>query len=446
MHFYNSTSRAAARGGVRRSTRTASSTSRSQGARLCRKLEETIPDTDGLLRVLARSPTPAPSSSSRSRSATQVHRGLRARRPDRKVIINLPATVEMATPNVYADSIEWMRRHLDAPRERRRCRLHPHNDRGTGVAAAELGYLAGADRIEGCLFGNGERTGNVDLVTLGMNLFTPGHRPADRLQRHRRGPAHRRVLQPAAGARAAPVRRRPRLHRVLRLAPGRHQEGLRGDGRPTPRPQGKTVDDLVWAVPYLPIDPKDVGRTLRGGHPGQQPVRQGRRRLPAEGRARASTCRAGCRSSSAGVVQAADGRRGRRGHAPADLWAIFQDEYLPDPGTPVGPVRAAGSRARPPPRTAVDEPVIDRGRRGRDEASRRCTGPGNGPIAAFVDALATSQGVDVRVLDYAEHALSAGGDARPRRTSSAPSASGCCGASASTRASSPRPSRPWCRR
>ena len=108
--------------------------------------------------------------------------------------------------------------------------LHPHNDRGTAVAAAELGYMAGADRIEGTLFGNGERTGNVDLVTLGLNLFSPGHRPGDRLLRHRRDPAHRRVLQPAARARAAPVRRRPGLHGVLRLAPGRDQEGLRAPG------------------------------------------------------------------------------------------------------------------------------------------------------------------------------------------------------------------------
>ena len=148
---------------------------------------------------------------------------------DSQVIINLPATVEMATPNVYADSIEWMSRNLH-PREGIILSLHPHNDRGTGVAAAELGYLAGADRIEGCLFGNGERTGNVDLVTLGLNMFVQGIDPMIDFSDIDEDPPHRGVLQPAAGGRALPLRRRPRLHRLLRLPPGRHQEGLRGPG------------------------------------------------------------------------------------------------------------------------------------------------------------------------------------------------------------------------
>ena len=179
--------------------------------------------------------------------------------PDRPVIINLPATVEMATPNVYADSIEWMNRNLER-RDAVVLSLHPHNDRGTGVAAAELGYQAGADRIEGCLFGNGERTGNVVPGHAGHEPVQPGHRPADRLLRHRRDPPHRRVLQPAPGRRAPPLGRRPGVHRVLRLAPGRHQQGLR---RPAPAADraGHAVDDHPWEVPYLPIDPKDVGRT-----------------------------------------------------------------------------------------------------------------------------------------------------------------------------------------
>ena len=167
-----------------------------QAARLCRKLEETVPDTDVYYEY-----------SPESYTGTELEFAVRICNavidvidptPDHKLIVNLPATVEMATPNVYADSIEWMVRHLDR-RESVVVSLHPHNDRGTGVAAAELGYLAGADRIEGCLFGNGERTGNVCLVTLGMNLFIAGHRPADRLLQHRRDPSHRRVLQPAAG-------------------------------------------------------------------------------------------------------------------------------------------------------------------------------------------------------------------------------------------------------
>ena len=198
-----------------------------QAARLCRKLEETVPDTDVYYEY-----------SPESYTGTELDFAVRICNavidvidptPDHRLIVNLPATVEMATPNVYADSIEWMVRHLDR-RESVVVSLHPHNDRGTGVAAAELGYLAGADRIEGCLFGNGERTGNVCLVTLGMNLFSAGHRPADRLLRHRRDPSHGGVLQPAAGRRAPPVGRRPRVHGLLRLPPGRHQEGLRVAG------------------------------------------------------------------------------------------------------------------------------------------------------------------------------------------------------------------------
>ncbi len=149
--------------------------------------------------------------------------------PDREIILNLPCTVERSTPNVYADQIEWMSRNLPS-RDHVCLSVHTHNDRGTAVADAELAVLAGADRIEGCLFGNGERTGNVCLVTLGLNLFSQGIDPMidfsdiDEIRRDRR------VLQPAPGPPPPPLRRRPGLHRVLRLAPGRDQEGLRGAG------------------------------------------------------------------------------------------------------------------------------------------------------------------------------------------------------------------------
>ena len=151
----------------------------------------------------------------------------------REIILNLPATVEMSTPNTYADQIEYFGRGLTR-REHSAISLHPHNDRGTAVAATELALMAGADRVEGCLFGHGERTGNVDLVTLGDEPLQPGHRPAGRLRRHRRDPPHRRVLHQPAGPPAPPLRRRPRLHRLLRLAPGRHQEGPGG-----PRQEGR---------------------------------------------------------------------------------------------------------------------------------------------------------------------------------------------------------------
>ena len=207
--------------------------------------------------------------------------------PDRKMIVNLPNTVEMYGPNTYADVIEWFGRHIPN-RDSIVLSVHPHNDRGTAVAAAELAQLAGADRVEGTLFGNGERTGNVDVVTLALNLFYPGRRPAPRPARHRPPPPRGRVLQPPARPPPPPLRRRPGLHRLLRLPPGRHQEG---HGRPARR-----LRDLGGAVPAH--RPQARGPHLRGHHPGQQPVRQGRRGLPDGHRARARPARGPCRSSS----------------------------------------------------------------------------------------------------------------------------------------------------
>ncbi|HET8779005.1 MAG TPA: 2-isopropylmalate synthase, partial [Agromyces sp.] len=171
--------------------------------------------------------------------------------PERKVIINLPATVEMATPNVYADSIEWMHRNL-ARRESVILSLHPHNDRGTGIAAAELGYLAGADRIEGCLFGNGERTGNVDLVTLGLNLFTQGIDPGIDFS------DIGRIRETAEYCNQLPV---PERHPyagdlVFTAFSGSHQDAIKKGMAAM-----KQSNSGAWEVPYLPIDPQDVGRS-----------------------------------------------------------------------------------------------------------------------------------------------------------------------------------------
>ena len=348
--------------------------------------------------------------------------------PDRKAIINLPATVEMATPNVYADSIEWMHRNL-AHRDSVVLSLHPHNDRGTAVAAAELGYLAGADRIEGCLFGNGERTGNVCLVTLGLNLFSPGHRPADRLLRHRRDPAHRRVLQPAAGARAPPVRRRPGLHRLLRLAPGRHQEGLRRDG--ARRGGRRRAGRRLHLGGALPADrPQGRRPHLRGGHPGQLAVRQGRRRLHHEVPSTTSTCRAGCRSSSARSSRRAPTPRAARS-SPAQMWEAFEAEYLAR-RTPIAlnshhTSSAADDRRRARRQrrtwTARSSPLA-RARQRPDRGVRRRAGHGR----------ARRPGARLRRA----RAVRPAATPRRRPTSSARSASGSCGASASTRTSSPR--------
>src|SRR4051794_41031565 len=179
--------------------------------------------------------------------------------PESPMIVNLPATVEMATPNVYADSIEWMNRHL-ARREGVVLSLHPHNDRGTAVAAAELGYQAGADRIEGCLFGNGERTGNVDLVTLGMNLFTQGIAPQidfSDIDEIRRTVEYCNQLD-------VPERHPWGGDLVYTAFSGSHQDAINKGFQSMhadAAEAGVEVDQFRWEVPYLPVDPKDIGRT-----------------------------------------------------------------------------------------------------------------------------------------------------------------------------------------
>ncbi len=326
--------------------------------------------------------------------------------PERKVIINLPATVEMATPNVYADSIEWMSRRLHH-RENVILSLHPHNDRGTAVAAAELGYMAGADRIEGCLFGNGERTGNVDLVALGINLFTQGIDPQidfSRLDEVRRTAEYCNQLRvhersPWAG------------DLVYTAFSGSHQDAIKkGFERMQADAEaaGVSVDELEWAVPYLPVDPKDLGRSyeavirvnsqsgkggvaylLKTDHSLDLP-----RRLQIE----FSAVVQGFTDSEGGEVSS------------DEIWRIFQDEYLP---TTAGSqfeqwgryelFRTASTSAG----DGVTELTVDY----RDgEGEHQVTSRGNGPIDAFINALNDGDH-RVTLFDYVEHAMSAGGDA-----------------------------------
>ncbi|MGA1215482.1 MAG: 2-isopropylmalate synthase [Candidatus Nanopelagicales bacterium] len=323
--------------------------------------------------------------------------------PDRKVILNLPATVEMATPNVYADSIEWMDRHL-ARRDSIVLSLHPHNDRGTAVAAAELGYMAGADRIEGCLFGNGERTGNVCLVTLGMNLFSQGIDPQldmrdiDDIRRTveycNQIPVHER--HPYGG------------DLVYTAFSGSHQDAINkglSHMEIDATAAGVPVDDFRWEVPYLPIDPKDVGRTYeavirvnsQSGKGGVAYIMRTEHKLELPRRLQIEFSQ---------VVQRMTDEEGGEVSA-EDMWSVFSAEYLPDPAAPWGRfgLRSVKQESDIDGDTTVDVVLIDAG----DEVS--LTGRGNGPVAAFCDALA-QHGVDVRVLDYAEHAMSAGGDAK----------------------------------
>ncbi|MEO8851966.1 MAG: 2-isopropylmalate synthase [Allobranchiibius sp.] len=373
-----------------------------QGARLCRKLEETVADT-----VVYYEYSPESYTGTELEFAARICNeviDIIDPTPDHKMIINLPATVEMATPNVYADSIEWMSRHIER-RESVMISLHPHNDRGEGVAAAELGYLAGADRIEGCLFGNGERTGNVCLVTLGMNLFSQGIDPQidfSDMDGIRRTVEHCNQLPVAE--------RHPWGGDLVYTAfSGSHQDAIKKGFEAMDQEAaaaGKTVDDLVWGVPYLPIDPHDIGRTYeavvrvnsQSGKGGSAYILKAEHGLDLPKR---------LQIEFSSVVQRRTDTHGGE-VSPAQLWSMFSDEYLP--GTGEG-VTAWGRFA--PVSYQVD------GAEGQDHVVVQLTdrgepitveGWGNGPIAAFVEALSRI-GADVRVLDYAEHAMTAGGDA-----------------------------------
>jgi len=324
--------------------------------------------------------------------------------PEWKTIMNLPATVEMATPNVYADSIEWMCRHLDN-RDSVIVSLHPHNDRGTGVAAAELGYLAGADRIEGTLFGNGERTGNVCLVTLGMNLVSHGIDPMidfSNLDETRRTVEYANQLR-------VPERHPYGGDLVFTAFSGSHQDAIKKgfdhlaiDAKAA----GKEVKDFTWAVPYLPIDPLDIGRTYeavirvnsQSGKGGVAYLMKNEHHLDLPRRLQIEFSK---------VVQQKTDTEG--GEITGDaMWQIFEDEYLPTANDDKkwGRFRLKGLSQT----SVLDQDVqlaisiLDRGQ------LVELSGEGNGPIAAFCNIL-QAYGVDVRVLDYYEHALSAGGDA-----------------------------------
>ena len=401
VHFYNSTSILQRRvvfgqdkEGIKQIALSA--------ARKCLELEATIPQTQVFYEY-----SPESYTGTELEYAVEVCNAVAEvikPTPQRKLIINLPATVEMATPNIYADSIEWMSRHL-TPRDSIIVSLHPHNDRGTAVAAAELGYMAGADRIEGCLFGNGERTGNVDLVTLGLNLFSQGIDPeidfSDIDQIKRTVEYCNQLPVPERSPYGGDL--------VYTAFSGSHQDAIKKGFEHLAKDAaaaGVSIDDYTWGVPYLPIDPKDVGRSYeavirvnsQSGKGGVAYLLKTDHNLELPRKLQIEFSR---------VVQEHTDSQG--GEVTSEqLWAIFQDEYLPsaDLDSKWGRFELKRMRTESDMDGVVNLAVVLRD--GAEEVS--VTGTGNGPISAFIDVL-SKQGVSVKVNDYLEHTLSASGDA-----------------------------------
>src|SRR4051794_7429828 len=366
-------------------------------AKMCRKLEETVPGTEVRYEY-----------SPESYTGTEIEYAVEIcdavadviePTPDKPLIMNLPATVEMYSPNIYADTIEWFLRTV-ANRDSVVLSLHPHNDRGCAVAAAELGVLAGADRVEGCLFGNGERTGNVDIVTLAMNLFSQGIDPElditdiDSLRRTaeycNRLPVHER--HPYVG------------DLVYTAFSGSHQDAIKkgfaalyADAEAA----GRGRDYEVWGVPYLPIDPAHVGRTYeavirvnsQSGKGGVAYIMESEHGFSLPRRLQIEFSK---------TIQAIAEDTGTE-ISPTALWDTFTSTYLPGEAR----LRLRGHELV----TGSDEVSTITAQVLIDDQPVSVSGSGNGPIAAFVHGLRDTVGIDLDVVDYHEHSLGRGADA-----------------------------------
>ncbi|CAN5437660.1 2-isopropylmalate synthase [soil metagenome] len=366
-------------------------------AKLCRKLEEEVPEVHVRYEY-----SPESYTGTELAYAVEICDAVAEviePTPERKLIMNLPATVEMYTPNLYADSIEWFLRTV-RNREAITLSLHPHNDRGCAVAAAELGVLAGADRVEGCLFGNGERTGNVDLVTLGMNLFAQGVDPTidfsdiDAVRRTaeycNRLPVHER--HPYAG------------DLVYTAFSGSHQDAIKKGFAAlyaTSEAAGRGHDYEQWGVPYLPIDPAHVGRTYeavirvnsQSGKGGVAYIMEAEHGFALPRRLQIEFSR---------TIQTIAEDTGTE-ITPGAMWDTFSATYLPP--APHFELRSNELATDADGNATITAQVLAGG-----EAAT-ITGSGNGPIAAFVDAVHSGLGVTIDVVDYQEHSLGAGADA-----------------------------------
>jgi 2-isopropylmalate synthase len=386
VHFYNSTSMLQRRVvfGLDYDGITQIAT---DAARLARKLEDTVPRTQVRYEY-----------SPESFTGTEIDYVVEicsavmdVIEPDgaRPIIFNLPATVEMYTPNIYGDVIEYFHRHVP-DRDRVVLSLHPHNDRGTAVAAAEFGVMAGADRVEGCLFGNGERTGNVDIVTLAMNLFSQGVDPELDINDI---DALRRVAEYCNRLPVHP--RHPYVGDLVYTAfSGSHQDAIK-------KGFAALGDDYEeWAVPYLPIDPKHVGRTYeavirvnsQSGKGGVAYIMHAEHGLDLPRRLQIEFSK---------TIQGITEDTGTE-IMPVQMWDAFVAEYLPD-DAPVRLISHESTTGEDGSRVVAQLMV--------DGEHRTVCGAGNGPIAAFVAALTVDLGVDIDVVDYSEHAVGAGSDA-----------------------------------
>lgn len=349
--------------------------------------------------------------------------------PEHPMIINLPATVEMTTPNVFADEVEYVSTHLD-DRDSVVLSLHPHNDEGMGVAATELAVLAGADRVEGCLLGNGERTGNVDLVTLGLNLLTQGIDPQLDLSNV---PEIRKTVEYCNQIKIS--ERHPYAGNFVFTAfSGSHQDAIKKglEARQVAAERaGADLDSFVWLVPYLPIDPKDIGRTYeaiirvnsQSGKGGMAYLLKTNHNLDLPKRLQIEFDKIVQNYADTTKKEVKDG----------DIWRLFKDEYLPveqsgmtAAGVVVGDthdaslepwgrlklLKVAVSSGEDGSDTVLKARLLDRGVNvGDDEpVEREASGIGNGPIAAFLNAI-SNFGVEASIMDYVEHTMSVGTDA-----------------------------------
>jgi 2-isopropylmalate synthase len=402
VHFYNSTS-VLQRRVVFNQDRDGIKKIATDAAELCLSFESMLPGTEIFYEY-----SPESYTGTELEYAVEVCNAVAAiikPTPERKMIINLPATVEMAMPNVYADSIEWMHRHL-TPRDSIILSLHPHNDRGTAVAAAELGYLAGADRIEGCLFGNGERTGNVDLVTLGLNLFSQGIDPMidfSDIDEIKRVVEHCNQMP-------VPERSPYGGDLVYTAFSGSHQDAIKKGFDALAREAeaaGKPVAEMTWGVPYLPIDPQDVGRDYeaiirvnsQSGKGGVAYLLKSDYSLDLPRKLQIEFSKV--------VQQIAESAGGEI--TSLQLWQSFTDEYLPsaDPDFKWGRFELLKMRSESNMDGAVALTVMLRDGDGEFELA----GAGNGPISAFIEIL-RGRGIDMNLTDYVEHTLGASGDAQ----------------------------------